>query len=56
MAREQGDGGHHVGVSEADDQWALVCAGGGRTLGHKLVRYMDERERLQQRRHGAFHD
>jgi pimeloyl-ACP methyl ester carboxylesterase len=47
---------HPLSDEEADDQWALVCAGGGRTLGHRLVHYMDERERLRERWHGAFRD
>lgn len=47
---------HPLSEAEADDQWALVCAGRGRTLGHRLVHYMDERERLHERWHGAFRD
>ena len=41
---------------EAEDQWALVTANGGRRLGHKLVSYMDERERQGDRWHGALRD
>jgi pimeloyl-ACP methyl ester carboxylesterase len=47
---------HPLSEAEADDQWALIRAGGGRTLGHKLVHYMNERERLRDRWHGAFRD
>lgn len=47
---------HRLSRPEADDQWALICAGGGRTLGHKLVHYMAERERLHERWHGAVRD
>lgn len=45
---------HPLSSEEAEDQWALVCHNGGRTLGNKLVHYMDEREQLRDRWHGAF--
>jgi pimeloyl-ACP methyl ester carboxylesterase len=48
--------GHPLSDEEAEDQWALVCAGGGRTLGHRLIAYMDERERYAERWHGAIRD
>jgi pimeloyl-ACP methyl ester carboxylesterase len=48
--------GHPLTDEEADDQWALVCAGGGRTLNHKTIRYMEERFRHSERWHGAIRD
>jgi hypothetical protein len=45
--------GHSRTEEEAEDQWALVTANGGRGLGHRLVGYMDERERRADRWHGA---
>jgi pimeloyl-ACP methyl ester carboxylesterase len=36
---------HPLSDAEAADQWSLVCHNGGRTLGHRLVSYMDQRER-----------
>jgi pimeloyl-ACP methyl ester carboxylesterase len=47
---------HPLTDEEAADQWSLVCAGGGRTLNHKLVRYMDERVKHADRWHGALRD
>jgi pimeloyl-ACP methyl ester carboxylesterase len=47
---------HPLTAEEADDQWALVCAGGGRTLNHKTIRYMEERFRHAERWHGAIRD
>ena len=47
---------HPLTDEEAADQWALICAGGGRTLGHRLIHYLDERERLADRWHGAIRD
>jgi pimeloyl-ACP methyl ester carboxylesterase len=48
--------GHPLSDEEAEDQWALVCAGGGRTLNHKTIRYMEERFRHADRWHGALRD
>jgi pimeloyl-ACP methyl ester carboxylesterase len=45
---------HPLTDEEADDQWALICAGGGRTLNHKTIRYMEERYRHAERWHGAL--
>jgi pimeloyl-ACP methyl ester carboxylesterase len=45
---------HPLSDAEAADQWSLICAGGGRTLGHRLISYMDERERKAERWHGAI--
>jgi pimeloyl-ACP methyl ester carboxylesterase len=47
---------HPLSDEEAEDQWALICAGGGRTLGHKLVHYLGERVRFAERWHGAIRD
>ena len=46
--------GHPLSADEADDQWALIRAHGGRTLGHKTIRYMEERFRYAERWHGAL--
>jgi pimeloyl-ACP methyl ester carboxylesterase len=45
---------HPLSDEEAEDQWALICAGGGRTLNHKTIRYMEERFRHAERWHGAL--
>lgn len=47
---------HPLSAAEAADQWSLVCHNGGRTLGHRLVSYMDQRERFAERWHGAIRD
>jgi pimeloyl-ACP methyl ester carboxylesterase len=47
---------HPLGDDEAEDQWALICHNGGRTLGHRLVAYMDERIEHADRWHGAIRD
>lgn len=48
--------GHPLSEAEAADQWSLVCHNGGRTLGHRLVSYMDQRERYAARWHGAIRE
>jgi pimeloyl-ACP methyl ester carboxylesterase len=48
--------GHPLTDEEAEDQWSLICAGGGRALNHKTIRYMDERFRHAERWHGALRD
>jgi pimeloyl-ACP methyl ester carboxylesterase len=48
--------GHPLTDAEADDQWALICAGGGRTLNHKTIAYMGERFKHADRWHGAIRD
>jgi pimeloyl-ACP methyl ester carboxylesterase len=48
--------GHPLTDEEAEDQWELVCAGGGRTLNHKTIRYMEERFKHADRWHGAIRD
>lgn len=45
---------HPLDAEEAADQWELICAGGGRTLGHKLIHYLRERVEHAQRWHGAI--
>jgi pimeloyl-ACP methyl ester carboxylesterase len=47
---------HPLSDAEAEDQWSLVCHNGGRTLGHRLVSYMDQRETHAERWHGAIRD
>jgi len=47
---------HPLGDEEATDQWALLCHNGGRSIGHKLIHYLDERERYAARWHGAVRD
>jgi pimeloyl-ACP methyl ester carboxylesterase len=47
---------HPLSDEEAEDQWSLVCHGGGRTLGHRLISYMDQREKHAERWHGAIRD
>lgn len=45
-----------LGDEEAADQWSLICHNGGRTLGHRLISYMDQREAHAERWHGAVRD
>ncbi len=47
---------HPLTDEEAADQWALISAGGGRTLDHKTIAYMDERFKHADRWHGAIRD
>lgn len=47
---------HPLSDEEAADQWSLVCHNGGRTLGHRLVSYMDQRETHADRWHGAIRE
>jgi len=46
--------GHPLTPAEADDQWSLICAAGGRTIGHRTISYMEERFRSAERWHGAL--
>jgi pimeloyl-ACP methyl ester carboxylesterase len=48
--------GHPLDPDEAADQWSLIRHGGGHRLAHRLIVYMDERERHAERWHGAFRD
>jgi pimeloyl-ACP methyl ester carboxylesterase len=45
---------HPLSDEEAEDQWALITNRGGNRLGHKLIRYMDERVIYADRWHGAI--
>jgi pimeloyl-ACP methyl ester carboxylesterase len=47
---------HPLDDEEAADQWSLICNNGGRTLGHRLISYMDQREALAGRWHGAIRE
>jgi pimeloyl-ACP methyl ester carboxylesterase len=47
---------HPLGDEEAEDQWSLICHNGGRSLGHELVAYLDERVTYAERWHGAIRD
>ncbi len=47
---------HPLSEEEAADQWALICHNGGRTLGHRLISYMDQREEHAERWHGAIRE
>jgi pimeloyl-ACP methyl ester carboxylesterase len=47
---------HPLTDEEAEDQWALICAGGGRSLAHKTIAYMEERFKHAERWHGALRD
>ncbi len=47
---------HPLSAEEARDQWSLITHNGGRTLMHSTIYYLDERERLRDRWHGAFRD
>jgi pimeloyl-ACP methyl ester carboxylesterase len=48
--------GHPLSDDEAEDQWELIRAGGGRTLAHKTIAYMEERFKHADRWHGALRD
>lgn len=47
---------HPLSDEEAADQWSLVCHNGGRTLGRRLISYMDQREEHAGRWHGAIRE
>ena len=47
---------HPLTEQEAEDQWCLISGRGGIRLGHKLISYVDERERFAERWHGALRD
>ena len=47
---------HPLSDEEAADQWSLVTNEGGERLGHRLISYMDERERHAARWYGALRD
>jgi pimeloyl-ACP methyl ester carboxylesterase len=47
---------HPLSDEEAADQWSLIAHNDGQRIGHRTIHYMDERERLTDRWHGAFRD
>jgi pimeloyl-ACP methyl ester carboxylesterase len=47
---------HPLVEVEAEDQWSLICHNGGRSLGHRLISYMDQREAHAERWHGAIRE
>jgi pimeloyl-ACP methyl ester carboxylesterase len=47
---------HPLSAEEAADQWSLISRDGGQRIAHKLVHYMEERERFTDRWHGALRD
>lgn len=47
---------HPLDDEEAADQWSLLCHNDGRTLGHRLISYMDQREEHAGRWHGAIRE
>jgi pimeloyl-ACP methyl ester carboxylesterase len=47
---------HPLSDEEAADQWSLICHNGGRTLNHRLISYMDQREEHAERWHGAIRE
>jgi pimeloyl-ACP methyl ester carboxylesterase len=47
---------HPLSAKEAADQWSLVCHNGGRTLAHRTISYMGQRETYAERWHGAIRD
>jgi pimeloyl-ACP methyl ester carboxylesterase len=47
---------HPLSAAEAEDQWSLICHGGGRTIGHRTISYMDQREEHAERWHGAIRE
>jgi len=47
---------HPLAADEAADQWELIAHNGGQRVMHRTIHYMDERERLIDRWHGAFRD
>ena len=48
--------GHPLSDEEAADQWSLICHGGGRTMGNRLIQYLGERTEFADRWHGAIRD
>ena len=47
---------HPLRAEEIADQWSLIAHNDGHRIGHRVVHYMDERERLVDRWHGAVRD
>ena len=47
---------HPLTEEEGRDQWELIAHGGGNRITHRLIEYMNERERFTDRWHGAVRD
>jgi pimeloyl-ACP methyl ester carboxylesterase len=47
---------HPLSAEEAADQWSLIAHNGGQRIAHLTIHYMEERERLTERWHGAIRD
>ena len=47
---------HPLDDQESADQWCLIQARGGKRIGHRLIHYLDERERFAARWHGAIRE
>lgn len=47
---------HPLSREDAADHWALISAHDGHRIAHRTIHYMDERERLTERWHGAIRD
>jgi len=47
---------HPLTPEEAADQWSLLAHHQGQRVAHRLINYMNERERLTDRWHGAVRD
>lgn len=47
---------HPLTAEEAADQWALFSYNRGKTVIHRTIHYITERETLTERWHGAFRD
>lgn len=47
---------HPLSEEEAEDQWSLICHNDGRTLGHELISYLDERVTHAERWHEAIRE
>ncbi len=47
---------HPLSAEEAADQWSLIAHHGGQRIAHQTIHYMDERELLTDRWHGAVRD
>jgi pimeloyl-ACP methyl ester carboxylesterase len=47
---------HPLSAEEAADQWSLIAHNGGQRIAHRTIHYMDERELLTERWHGAIRD
>jgi pimeloyl-ACP methyl ester carboxylesterase len=48
--------GHPLSAEEAADQWSLLAHDDGQRILHRLIHYLNERERYADRWHGALRD